>query len=65
MQACIPNIGPKQQSRRLARGAASLAVAIIAGAALAAADAGMAARALVILPLYIAALGFFQHREKT
>ena len=65
MQACIPNIGPKQQRRRLLLGAVSLAAAVAAAAAFAAAGAGIAARALVALPLYGAALGFFQFREKT
>jgi hypothetical protein len=28
-------------------------------------DASIAVRSLVVLPLYAAALGFLQHREKT
>lgn len=65
MHACIPNIGPARQRRRLRLGAAGLIVAVVLAAALAAADAHPALHTLIALPLYSAALGFFQHREKT
>jgi hypothetical protein len=65
MHACIPNIGPKQQRRRLILGGLGLVAAAALAATLAAADAPVAMRAIVALPLYGAALGFFQHREKT
>ena len=65
MHACIPNIGAGQQRRRLILGAASLAAAVALALALAAADAALLLRATVLLPLYSAALGFFQFREKT
>ena len=65
MHACVPNIGPGQQRRRLLLGSASLAAAVALALALAAADAVLPLRAIVLLPFYGAALGFFQFREKT
>ena len=65
MDACVPNIGARQQRRRLILGGASLAAGVALALALAAADAALLLRALVALPLYGAALGFFQFREKT
>jgi hypothetical protein len=65
MSACVPNIGPKQQRRRLVLGAVSLVLAAVLAATLAAADASIVARAIVALPLYAAALGFLQHDGKT
>jgi hypothetical protein len=65
MQAFIPNIGPKQRRRRLVLGGVSLAAAAAIAAALVAGDASLALRTIVALPLYGAALGFFQYREKT
>lgn len=65
MQACIPNIGPAQQRRRLILGTAALIASGALAVALANADAHTALRALIALPLYGAALGFFQYREKT
>lgn len=65
MDACFPNIGARQQRRRLMLGGASLAAAVALAFALAAADAALLLRATVVFPLYGAALGFFQFREKT
>lgn len=65
MDACITNIGPAQRRRRLVLGISALVVAAAVAAALAAADAHVLIRALVALPLYGAALGFFQYREST
>jgi hypothetical protein len=65
MHACVPNIGPGQQRRRLMLGGFSLAAAIALALALEAFDTWPLLRALVMLPLYSAALGFFQFRRKT
>ncbi|HEX6307391.1 MAG TPA: hypothetical protein VFZ69_04330 [Longimicrobiales bacterium] len=46
-------------------GAVSLGLSVLIGGALAAAAAPLVARAFLFVPLYAAALGFFQHREKT
>lgn len=65
MHACVPNIGAGQQRRRLVLGGVSLAAAVALAVALAALDAALPLRATLLLPLYGAALGFFQFREKT
>jgi riboflavin transporter FmnP len=65
MSSCVPNIGPGQRRRRLVFGLISLIIAAVLAAVLAAAEASIVVRAVVALPLYASALGFFQHREKT
>lgn len=65
MQACIPNIGRTQRRRRLVFGAVALLASLALAATLAALDAHLAVRALIAVPLYASALGFFQYREKT
>lgn len=65
MQACIPNIGRTQRRRRLVFGAIAFMASLALAWALAGVDAHVALRALIALPLYAAALGFFQYREKT
>lgn len=62
---CIANIGPRQRRARLRFG---LVMAVVTVAALAAAlllPVPRAARLLVFLPAWMAALGILQHREKT
>jgi hypothetical protein len=46
-------------------GGAGLGAAVVMAAAFAAADLSAWFRALVFVPLYAGALGFFQYREKT
>lgn len=66
MEACIPNIGPRQRRRRLASGVFSLALALAAGAFLLRLDdPHLLLRALLAVPLYGAFLGFLQYRERT
>jgi hypothetical protein len=65
MHTCIPNIGPRQRRRRLVSGFLSLAAAVALAAALAVATAPLLLRATLFLPLYGAALGFLQYRERT
>ena len=65
MEACIANIGKAQRRRRLITGAVTFAAAVALAAWLAAADASLAARSLVVIPLLGAGIGFFQYREKT
>lgn len=65
MLACSPNIGTAQRNRRLRSGVALFIGAAILAATLAAVDADTVLRALVALPVYGGALGFFQYREKT
>jgi hypothetical protein len=63
--ACIPNIGPAERRKRLIWGAMALGVSVLFAAALALGGADKRWRVLVFLPLWIAALGVFQAREKT
>jgi uncharacterized membrane protein YccC len=61
----IPNIGPRGQRSRLRFGLIALAVAVGLGALLFALDAERGWRALLFAPLWTAALGVFQARDKT
>ena len=63
--ACIPNIGPNGRRRRLIWGAMALGASVLLVAALAVGDADQRWRLVVFLPLWIAALGVLQAREKT
>jgi hypothetical protein len=65
MPATCPNIGPAQRRRRLRSGIAGAAAALALGFILAAASAPALLRALVFIPLALAAFGFLQYREKT
>ena len=66
MQACIPNIGPRQRRRRLLLGVASFAAAVALGSAiLSLDDPSLLVRAAVFVPLYGGLLGFLQYRERT
>jgi hypothetical protein len=65
MQACIPNLGRPQLRRRLMLGALGLAAAAALAATLAAVGASVTVRAIIVVPFYMAALGFLQYREKT
>lgn len=63
--ACIPNIGPKGRRRRFIWGAVALGASVLLAVALAVGGADRRWRVMVFLPLWIAALGVFQAREKT
>ncbi len=63
--ACIPNIGPIGRRRRFVWGAIALGASVLLVAALAVGDADRRWRLVVFLPLWIAALGVLQSREKT
>lgn len=63
--ACIPNIGPNERRKRMIWGAMALGGSVLFAAALALGGADRRWRLLVFLPLWIAALGVFQAREKT
>jgi hypothetical protein len=62
---CIPTLGPRQRRRRLVVGAVALVLAVAAGILLATTGATRAWRLVLFVPLWSAALGFFQYREKT
>ena len=63
--ACIPNIGPAGRRRRLIWGAVALGASVLFATALAVRGADRRWRLVVFLPVWIAALGVFQAREKT
>ena len=63
--ACIPNIGPHGRRRRFIWGAMALGASVLLAAGLAVGGADRRWRLVVFLPLWIAALGVFQAREKT
>ena len=64
-KACVPNIGPAGQRRRIIGGAFWLAAGIVAAVMLARSGAGPGWRSLLVLPFMLAALGWFQARERT
>jgi hypothetical protein len=63
-QAC-PNIGPREQKRRLVGGLFFLAIAVCVAGCLMLFDAPRSWRLLVFLPAWAAALGFYQVSAKT
>lgn len=65
MNPCIPNIGPREQRRRMLLGVALLAITVIVSLIVVATGAPRLWRLPLFLPLWGAALGFFQARDKT
>ena len=61
----IPNIGPRGQAHRLRFGLIALGVAVVLAMLFLMLGAPRGWRAVVIVPLWIAALGVFQARDKT
>jgi hypothetical protein len=61
----IPNIGPRGERRRQKAGIIALALAIGMAAALLGLGASRTWRLVLFVPLWVAALGFFQARAKT
>jgi hypothetical protein len=62
---CIPNIGPRGRQRRLIGGAAWLAVGAAAAIVLGSRGTSAAWLATLAIPFTIAALMYFQARERT
>ena len=65
MHVSCPNIGPAQRRRRLRLGVMGTAAAIVSGFILASAATPALVRALVFVPIAVAAYGFLQYRQKT
>ncbi len=63
--ACVPNIGARGRRRRAIGGAVWLVLGIAAFAILRARHAPAAAFVALVVPFTLAALGWFQAREKT
>ena len=64
-EACIANIGPRQRQRRLVGGLVAGAIAAALCAWLIVTDAPRWWRLSLVLPLFGAASGVLQYREKT
>src|SRR6266481_1211776 len=61
----LANIGPRETLKRRVFGIAALAAGAVFAFALFAMDAPRAYRILIFFPIWLAALGLFQAREKT
>ncbi len=61
----VVNIGPRERRKRVVRGAAMLLIASVIFTILEITDASRGWRFLLFVPLWIAALGFFQAWEHT
>jgi hypothetical protein len=61
----LANIGPNQRRKRMSFGAAFLVLAGLAAAALISSGVPRGWRLMLVLPLWAAALGLFQARERT
>ena len=64
-QECTPNIGPRERRKRVRFGIELAVVSAAAAVALVMAGAPRAWRLLLLLPLWAAATGFYQARERT
>lgn len=64
-EVCIANIGPLQRRRRLLFGVFMAVAAVVFLLASSTLEFPRGARLLVGVPVWMAALGFLQHREKT
>ena len=65
MPSVTANIGPHERRKRLTFGVVLLGASLMAAAMLIHADVARGWRLLLVLPLWAAALGFFQAREGT
>lgn len=63
--ACIPNIGQDERHKRRLWGTAALGMSVLLTVALAMSGTDRRWRLVILLPLWIAALGVLQAREKT
>ena len=64
-EVCIPNIGPREQARRLRVGVVMLIVSVVVALFLMAIGASRIWRATVFVPLLIGAFGVLQVRAHT
>jgi hypothetical protein len=65
VESVASNIGPRERRKRRVMGFVALAAGAGLALALVATDAPRLLRLLIFFPVWIAALGFFQAREKT
>jgi hypothetical protein len=62
---CIPNIGVRERKKRLTFGLVALGVSVVLAGALLGRGASRLSRLTLLLPLWMASLGYFQARGKT
>jgi hypothetical protein len=62
---CVPNIGPAERRKRLRFGFQMTAASVVLAGGLFVFGVPRAWRLVMLLPLWSAAIGFFQVREKT
>jgi len=62
---CVPNIGPREQRRRVLFGVAALIISAVLLGALLLLGLGRWWRFVLLVPLWGAAIGVFQAAEKT
>ncbi len=65
MPSVTANIGPLERRKRLTFGVVLLGASLAASAMLIHAEVARGWRMLLVFPLWAAALGFFQARERT
>jgi len=65
MPSVTANLGPQERRKRLTFGVVLLGASLAAAAMLIHADVARGWRMLLVVPLWAAALGFFQARERT
>jgi hypothetical protein len=64
-EECIPNIGPEERKKRITIGSTTMAIGAALAVYLVASGAPRPWRLLVLLPLWVGAIGLFQAKEKT
>ncbi|HMG18712.1 MAG TPA: hypothetical protein VK573_08310 [Gemmatimonadales bacterium] len=65
MRTAFPNIGPRGRRRRLRLGTMAFGAALVLGGVLFGLGAPAIWRLVLFPPIWVAALGFFQARDKT
>jgi hypothetical protein len=65
LESAASNIGPRERRKRRVMGIAALAAGAGLAFALVVLDAPRPLRLLIFFPIWVAALGLFQAREKT
>lgn len=63
--ACVPNLGPREQRKRLVFGVAALGASVLVAAMLVLTHVALTWRLLLFVTFFFGALGVFQARDKT
>lgn len=63
--ACVPNLGPREQRKRLTFGIPALGASVLVAVMLVLAHVGPEWKILLSVPFFLGALGVFQARDKT